>query len=199
MSTTYDDLTRVIDVDSSVEVGMVQTYTEASREDRQAAERAARAELDRASRALDEAQLERIAVRQRAVEVTAAREQAAADEAAFLVELAAKGIERDAARATSRVRGVDFSLVALDAYWRAAAGERACGIGWWVLAGISRVEGHHGTYGGARLEPDGELSRPITGIPLTGDNGTAAVADSEGGALDGDPAFDRAVGPRWSG
>ena len=34
---------------------------------------------------------------------------------------AARAAERERARATSRVRGADFSLVALDAYWRAAA------------------------------------------------------------------------------
>lgn len=195
VSTTYDDVTRVVDVDSSVEVGMVQTYTEASREDRQAAERAARAELDRASRSLDAAQLERIDVRQRTVEVTTARDQAATDEASLTAELAVKAVERDAARATSRVSGVDFSLVALDAYWRAAAGERACGISWWVLAGISRTEGRHGTYGGAHLEPDGDVSRPIIGIPLSGANNTAVIGDSDGGALDGDTTYDRAVGP----
>jgi membrane-bound lytic murein transglycosylase B len=195
VATTYDDLTRVVDVDSSVEVGMVQTYTEASREDRQAAERAARAELDRASRALDDAQLERIGVRQRSAEVTTAREQAASDEAAFTAELEVKAVERDAARATSRVSGVDFTLVALDAYWRAAASQRACGIGWWALAGISRVEGRHGTYGGARLQPDGDVDRPIIGIALTGDGGTALIGDSDGGALDGDTTYDRAVGP----
>lgn len=195
VSTTYDDLSRAIDVDSSVRVGMVQTYTEASREDRQAAERAARSELDRASRALDGAQLERIDVRARTVEVATAREQAAADEAASTAELAVKAVERDAARATSRVSGADFTLVALDAYWRAAAGQRACGIEWWVLAGISRTEGRHGTYGGAHLEPDGDVSHPIIGIPLTGAGGTAVVGDSDGGALDGDPDYDRAVGP----
>ena len=195
VSTTYDDLSRAIDVDSSVDVGMVQTYTEASREDRQAAEAAARAELDRASRALDDAQLERLAVRQRTVEVTAAREQAAANEVAFTLELAEKKVERDAARATSRVSGVDFTLVALDAYVRAADSQPGCGIDWWVLAGISRVEGRHGTYGGGHLEPDGDVSRDIIGIPLTGANGTAAITDSEGGALDGDAAYDRAVGP----
>lgn len=195
VATTYDDLTRVVDVDSSVEVGMVQTYTEASREDRQAAERAARAELDRASRALDDAQLERIGVRERSVEVTTAREQAASDEAAFTAELEVKAVERDAARATSRVSGVDFTLVALDAYWRAAASQPACGIGWWALAGISRVEGRHGTYGGARLQPDGDVDRAIIGIALTGDGGTALIGDSDGGALDGDTTYDRAVGP----
>lgn len=195
VSTTYDDLSRVIDVESSVDVGSVQTYTEASREDRQAAERAARGALDAASTALDDAQLERIDVRNRTVEVTTARDQAATDEVTYTAELAERAIERDAARATSRVSGVDFSLVALDAYVRAAEGQPACGISWWVLAGISRVEGRHGTYGGAQLEPDGDVSRPIIGIPLNGTANTAVIGDTDGGALDGDATHDRAVGP----
>ena len=97
--------------------------------------------------------------------------------------------ERDRARATATVEDADFALVALDAYWRAAAGEEACGIQWWALAGISRVEGRHGTYGGAELLADGSNTRPIIGIPLTGAGGTAAVGDSDGGALDGDPVL----------
>jgi membrane-bound lytic murein transglycosylase B len=152
-------------------------------------------EVDRASDRLDDAQLERLEVRDRTVEVTSERERAAADEVARTAEVAERAVERDRARATSLVRGVDFSLVALDAYHRAAAGMAACGIEWWALAGISRVEGHHGTYGGAELLADGDLSRPIIGIPLTGAAGTARIGDTDGGALDGDAAFDRAVGP----
>lgn len=195
VSTTYDDLSRVIDVDSSVEVGTVQTYTEASREDRQAAARVAAAELQRASRALDEAQVTRLRVRARTAEVTAARDQAAADEVARTDELAVRAVERDLARATSRVSGVDFTLVALDAYWRAAAGQARCGMEWWMLAGISRVEGRHGTYGSSQLGPDGQVSPPIIGIPLDGGNATQHIPDSDGGELDGDPTYDRAVGP----
>jgi membrane-bound lytic murein transglycosylase B len=195
VSTDQDEVTRVFDADSTVDIGRVQTYSDTVREDRFAdAQEAARA-VDRASRALDRAQLDRIEVRERTVEVTAAREQAAADEAARSVEAAEAAKERDRARATSQVRGVDFSLVALDAYHRAAAGQEECGIEWWAIAGISRVEGHHGTYGGAELLADGDLSEPIIGIPLTGGGGTAHVADSDGGTLDGDPAYDRAVGP----
>lgn len=195
VSTDQSEVTRVFDTDSSVEIGQLQTYSDTVREERyQDAERAA-GEVERASRRLDRAQLERIEVRDRTVVVTAAQQQAAADEAARTAEVAELGRARDRARATSQVRGVDFSLVALDAYYRAAGSQASCGIEWWALAGISRVEGRHGTYGGAQLLANGDLSKPIIGIALTGGGATAFIGDSDGGALDGDPVYDRAVGP----
>lgn len=48
---------------------------------------------------------------------------------------------------------------------------------------------------GARVDPTGRASPEIVGIALDGRNGTALVRDSEGGAFDRDPTFDRAVGP----
>ena len=99
----------------------------------------------------------------------------------------------------ANVRGVEFPLVALDAYYRAArstADENpACAIRWWAIAGISRVEGHHGTYGGAALDELGDATKRIIGIQLNGSNQTRVVRDTDGGALDGDPVYDRAVGP----
>ncbi|QYG95525.1 lytic transglycosylase domain-containing protein [Iamia sp. SCSIO 61187] len=70
-----------------------------------------------------------------------------------------------------------------------------CGISWWALAGIGKVESGHGTYGGAEVRADGSLTKPIIGIPLTGSGGTAAIGDSDGGLIDGDPTVDRAAGP----
>src|SRR5690606_31470370 len=103
------------------------------------------------------------------------------------------------ARLTSRVAETDFQFVALDAYVKAAAvlnGEApACRIRWQVLAGISRTEGRHGTYGGSVLSGTGDVDPPIIGIPLNGSNNTAVVSDSDGGAFDGDAVHDRAVGP----
>ena len=44
--------------------------------------------------------------------------------------------------------------------------------------------------------PTGQVAPPILGIRLDGTTpGTATIADSDRGALDGDPLFDRAVGP----
>ncbi|MFI9011942.1 lytic murein transglycosylase [Actinosynnema sp. NPDC053489] len=71
----------------------------------------------------------------------------------------------------------------------------SCRISWATLAGIGRIESHHGTIGGLRLGEDGRPSRPIIGIPLDGSPGVKAIADSDGGALDGDTRWDRAVGP----
>jgi hypothetical protein len=63
------------------------------------------------------------------------------------------------------------------------------------MAGIGKIESRHGTYGGAEVRADGSLTKPIIGIPLTGANNTAAIGDSDGGLIDGDPSVDRAAGP----
>ena len=80
----------------------------------------------------------------------------------------------------------------LGAYAGAAA---TCpGLAWSVLAAVGKAESDHGRSGGARLGPDGSVAPPIVGVALDG-AGVAAVADSDGGRLDGDAARDRAVGP----
>lgn len=113
--------------------------------------------------------------------------------------VAERRVDYEHARVLGTVAGVDFQLVALDAYHRAAAAMAeeapACGLQWWALAGISRIEGRHGTYGGAALDARGDTTKRIIGIQLNGTNQTQVVPDTDGGALDGDPVFDRAVGP----
>lgn len=69
-----------------------------------------------------------------------------------------------------------------------------CGIGWNTLAGIGEVESHHGTINGSNIGPDGVASPAIIGIPLTGET-TQSIPDTDGGELDGDDVWDRAVGP----
>jgi membrane-bound lytic murein transglycosylase B len=69
-----------------------------------------------------------------------------------------------------------------------------CNISWATLAGVGRVESHHGRYGGTRIGADGMLTPPIIGIPLDGSPGVRAVHDTDGGRLDGDTTWDRAVG-----
>jgi len=89
--------------------------------------------------------------------------------------------------------------VALRAYVRSqettSVSDPACGIPWYLLAAIGRVESNHGRYGGAQLRADGYGTRPIRGIPLDGRPGVALIRDTDDGALDGDTVFDRAVGP----
>ncbi len=68
-----------------------------------------------------------------------------------------------------------------------------CHLRWEVLAGIGRIEASHAE--GGRLTAAGVASPAILGPVLNGQPGTAAVADSDGGRLDGEPVWDRAVGP----
>lgn len=69
-----------------------------------------------------------------------------------------------------------------------------CGISWQLIAGIGRVESTHANNG--KADPKGELLAPILGPVLDGSlSGNNVIHDTDGGALDGDPNFDRAVGP----
>lgn len=75
-----------------------------------------------------------------------------------------------------------------------------CNLNWTTLAGIGWVETRHGTYSGnlfsgSTIQEDGVVTPPITGIPLDGTGGTAEIRDTDGGELDGDTVYDRAVGP----
>ncbi|WP_084502585.1 lytic transglycosylase domain-containing protein [Microbacterium indicum] len=70
-----------------------------------------------------------------------------------------------------------------------------CAIGWNTLAGIGWVESHHGELRGGSVDADGVTRPAITGIPLDGTNDTMAIPDTDGGELDGDATWDRAVGP----
>jgi membrane-bound lytic murein transglycosylase B len=87
---------------------------------------------------------------------------------------------------------------ALLAYQQAAQREAeidpACGLPWPLLAGIGRVESDHGRFAGATLHSDGLSTPPVIGIALNG-HGTALIRDTDGGRLDGDTVYDRAVGP----
>ncbi|MFJ8816060.1 lysozyme family protein [Amycolatopsis thermoflava] len=88
---------------------------------------------------------------------------------------------------------------ALVAYGNAELEMRAaqpkCRLSWATLAGIGRVESNHGQYGGAVLQANGLPSKAIIGVPLDGSPGIKAIGDSDGGRFDGDPVYDRAVGP----
>jgi hypothetical protein len=87
---------------------------------------------------------------------------------------------------------------ALRAYVAAAAAANqstpGCRIGWNTVAAIGFVESAHGAFDGAGLTPAGQAGGPIIGPSLDG-NGFAAIPDTDGGILDGDARWDRAVGP----
>src|SRR4051812_44816907 len=87
---------------------------------------------------------------------------------------------------------------ALSAYQRGAqiidSADKSCNIPWELIAAIGRVESDHGRYGGNTLTENGVSKPGIYGIELNGKNGTAAIADTDGGQLDKDPVYDRAVG-----
>jgi membrane-bound lytic murein transglycosylase B len=69
-----------------------------------------------------------------------------------------------------------------------------CGLGWNTLAGIGAVETEHGTVHGGSISPGGMARPTIIGIALDG-TASDAIRDTDGGALDNDPVWDRAVGP----
>lgn len=70
-----------------------------------------------------------------------------------------------------------------------------CRLGWNTIAGIGAVETLHGTYRGASTDGDGQVTPKIFGPALDGSEGVMAIEDSDGGQLDDDTQWDRAVGP----
>ncbi len=70
------------------------------------------------------------------------------------------------------IEGTDIPLVALNAYVvaeRVLAQERAtCGLEWWMLAGIGRIESFHGHFGDSTLNVNGHTTEAIRGPALDG-------------------------------
>lgn len=104
--------------------------------------------------------------------------------------------------ADSVVAGASTSGIpsaALSAYQRGAqiinAADPTCNVPWELLAAIGRVESNHGQYDGNILNSDGVSTPGIYGPQLNGKNGTQAITDTDGGELDKDAVYDRAVGP----
>ena len=111
----------------------------------------------------------------------------------------APGIAGDAQNAVDTASTSGIPSAALSAYQRAEtvinAADKSCNIPWELIAAIGRVESDHGRYGGNTLTQNGVSKPGIYGIALNGKNGTQAINDTDGGQLDKDPVFDRAVGP----
>ena len=87
--------------------------------------------------------------------------------------------------------------VVLEAYLRAedkmAELVPGCNLDWPLLAGIGKVESNHASNG--RVNAVGDATPKILGPVLNGAPGMAAISDTDGGRLDGDTKWDRAVGP----
>lgn len=105
-------------------------------------------------------------------------------------------VDDDWLAATSARTGIPER--ALAAYAGAALAKASwmpeCGISWNTLAAVGYAESRHGTHGGSVVTADGTVTPPIFGVSLDGGS-TAHIPDSDGGAIDGDAEFDRAVGP----
>ena len=76
---------------------------------------------------------------------------------------------------------------------RLAVMDPGCGVHWSVLASIGRIESGHARSG--KVDVRGTTVSAILGPRLSGTPGNAAIPDTDGGKFDGDPVWDRAVGP----
>ena len=106
--------------------------------------------------------------------------------------------------AAQRAPALGIPIEALEAYGYAARVAEVenpdCHLSWTTLAGIGMVESHHGTYRGAVIAPNGDVTPPIRGVRLDGTGGNLEILDLEateatraqGG---GDPIYARAMGP----
>jgi hypothetical protein len=94
---------------------------------------------------------------------------------------------------------VGIPVVAVQAYGYAelvlTRTKPSCHLSWTTLAAIAKVESAHGSANGAVLGVDGQALPAIVGLPLDGKGGRQLIQDTDGGALDGDRTFDRAMGP----
>ncbi len=133
------------------------------------------------------------------LEQTARREGAAVAQVRYQADVERLTPQVAPARARADVADLGFPMVVLDAYFRAerqmAVERPSCGLEWETLAGIGRTESRHGTFGAQGVTQSGQTVGRVIGIPLDGENETLEILDTDGGALDGDAEFDRAVGP----
>jgi membrane-bound lytic murein transglycosylase B len=103
--------------------------------------------------------------------------------------------------AAQRAPALGIPIEALEAYAYAARVAEVenpeCHLSWTTLAGIGMVESHHGTYRGAEIAANGDVSPPIRGVRLDGTNGNLEIIDSEATKASpaGDPVYARAMGP----
>ena len=88
---------------------------------------------------------------------------------------------------------------ALQAYgyaeWVLSQQQPNCRLNWPTLAAIGKVESNHGSANAATLTADGHAFPPIYGPVLDGQGGRQLIRDTDGGSLDQDTTYDRAIGP----
>jgi membrane-bound lytic murein transglycosylase B len=100
--------------------------------------------------------------------------------------------------AAERAPALGIPINALEAYAYAARVAEVenpdCHLEWTTLAGIGEVESHHGTYRGAVIAENGDVTPPIRGVRLDGTNGNLEIIDNTA-EMDGDPTHARAMGP----
>ncbi len=98
--------------------------------------------------------------------------------------------------AQARSVALEIPVVALEAYAYAARVAEVenpkCHLAWTTLAGIGQVESHHGTYRGATVAPNGDVTPPIRGVRLDGTGDTLRIVDDD---TDGGVGVTRAMGP----
>jgi membrane-bound lytic murein transglycosylase B len=101
--------------------------------------------------------------------------------------------------AAERAPALDMPVTALEAYAYAARVAQVenpgCHLAWTTLAGIGMVESRNGTYRGAVIAPNGDVTPPIRGVRLDGTNGNLRIVGSDDGTLNGEPGYERAMGP----
>ncbi|NBH06085.1 lytic transglycosylase domain-containing protein [Amycolatopsis sp. SID8362] len=109
--------------------------------------------------------------------------------------LPAPDLDGETTRVVLTTRGIP--VVVLDAYHqavRALADSRPdCHLPLPLLAAIGKVESNHAR--GGQVDTGGTTLTPILGPVLDGAGSFAAIEDTDRGNLDGDPQWDRAVGP----
>ncbi|WP_238304992.1 MULTISPECIES: lytic transglycosylase domain-containing protein [Mycobacterium] len=104
--------------------------------------------------------------------------------------------------AQQRAPALEMPVTALEAYAYAARVAEVenpkCHIAWTTLAGIGQVESHNGTYRGATIAPNGDVTPPIRGVRLDGTGGNLRIVDDDTAASSGasdDDGVQRAMGP----
>jgi membrane-bound lytic murein transglycosylase B len=132
-------------------------------------------------------------------DLTAAELLAASEQVRIVTaEVENRRLLLDVATAAAPVLPSDIPRLFLDAYQRAASTmqreQPRCRVGWTAIAAIGKIESDHGRFRGSQSTLNGDPVTPIIGIRLDGSN-SAVITDTDGGLVDGDLEFDRAVGP----